>query len=282
MINEAIDNACEFDIIHSHLDYLAFPSFRANNLKSLHTMHGRLDLPELVDIFDRHKEVPVVSISNNQRKPILEANWKATVYHGLPQHLYNYKPRPTGRYLLFLGRICPEKGIASAIEIARLTGLQLKIAAKVDPVDEEYFRQQIEPLIEKYDLDFFGEATDLEKNELIGNALALVFPINWPEPFGLVMIEAMACGTPIVAFGKGSVPEIIKNGENGFICEDVQAAVKAIENIDVIDRLNCRYHFDSRFTASRMAQDYARIYEKELCTGKNRVFSSPSSIFCKS
>ncbi len=264
MLENAVKMAREFDIFHGHLDYLCFPILRANKLSSVHTLHGRLDIPQLMPIYDEYLDMPLVSISKHQRTPLANANWKATVYHGLPEGMYQFHEKPSGDYLLFLGRVCPEKGIDKAIEIAHRAGIKLKIAAKVDPVDEVYYQETIAPLIEKYDAEFVGEADDMQKNDLIGNARAVLFPINWPEPFGLVMIEAMACGTPIIAFGCGSVPEIVKTGENGFICHDVEGAISAVKQIDNIDRGQCRHHFETRFTSTRMAEDYVRVYEETL------------------
>ncbi len=274
MLEHAAKMSSQFDIYHGHLDYLSFPFLRANNLTSVHTLHGRLDLPHLESIFDEYDEMPLVSIANHQRNPQPQANWKSTIYHGLPADLYQFQPKPKGDYLIFLGRICPDKGVDKAIEIAHRFGMPLKIAAKVDPVDEKYYRDIIAPLVESHDVEFVGEANDVEKNDLLGNARAMLFPIDWDEPFGLVMIEAMACGTPIIAFNRGSVPELIVNSENGFICTNADDALKALDKIDQIDRAQCRHHFDTRFTSIHMAQNYLRIYEEILIdrTGKKILY----------
>jgi glycosyltransferase involved in cell wall biosynthesis len=264
MLEQVVSMASEFDIFHGHLDYLSFPVLRANDLTSVHTLHGRLDLPHLRSLFDEYKDMPLISIAGHQRKPQLQANWKATIHHGLPANLYNFQPKPEGDYLVFLGRICPDKGVDKAIQIAHQCGMHLKIAAKVDVVDEKYYREVIAPLIEVHDVEFIGEADDEQKNKLLGNARAMLFPIDWEEPFGLVLIEAMACGTPVIAFNRGSVPEILVNGENGFICDGLKDACKALDNLDSIDRAQCRHHFDTRFTSIHMAQNYVRVYEEIL------------------
>ena len=278
MMEQVIGMASQFDIFHGHLDYLSFPFLRANDLASVHTLHGRLDLPHLKSIFNEYVDMPLVSIASHQRKPQPQANWKSTIYHGLPADLYEFQPRPKGEYLLFLGRICPDKGVDKAIEIAHQYGMPLKIAAKVDPVDEKYYKEIIAPLIESHDVEFVGEANDAQKNDLLGNARAMLFPIDWEEPFGLVLIEAMACGTPIIAFNRGSVPELITNGENGFICTNVTEACRALEKLDRIDRAQCRHHFDTRFTSIHMAQNYLRVYEEKLIgrSGKKILYFSNS------
>jgi len=261
LVNELISRAHEFEIIHSHLDYLLFPFVRAKRARSLHTLHGRLDLPDLVPVYKKFDDIPLVSISNYQRKPLPMANWFSTVYHGLPIDAYSFVNQPAD-YLLFLGRICPEKRPDRAIQIADATKQKLVIAAKVDPVDEEYFAAQIKPLLQSPYVNFIGEVTEAEKNELIGNARALVFPIDWPEPFGLVLIESLACGTPIIAFKNGSVGEIVRHGRTGFHCSSISEAIRAVEKIDQIDRRNCRRDFEERFTAGRMASDYVNLYAR--------------------
>jgi hypothetical protein len=213
-------------------------------------------------MYREYFDMPVVSISDSQRHPLPWIGWSGTVYHGLPKDLYHFQSQP-GQYLAFLGRICPEKRPDRAIEIAERTGVQLKIAAKIDETDEAYFQEEIKPLLERSSsVEFIGEINEREKDEFLGNALALLFPINWPEPFGLVLIEAMACGTPIIAFRNGSVPEIVDDGRTGFVVDTLEEAIMAIQKIDSIDRRICRAAFEERFTARRMAQDYLAIYEK--------------------
>jgi glycosyltransferase involved in cell wall biosynthesis len=261
LIGEVLDRAHEFDVIHSHIDYLLYPFIRGRRTRSLHTLHGRLDLPDLQPLYKEFNEIPVVSISDSQRKPLPHANYFATVYHGLPQDLYSYTSKASD-YMLFLGRICPDKRPDRAIEIAEITKQKLVIAAKVDPVDEEYFNREIKPLLKSPYVDFIGEVNEHEKNELIGQARAILFPIDWPEPFGLVMIESLACGTPVIAFKHGSVPEVIDHGKTGFHCSSVADAVKAVNRIDEIDRAQCRRTFEERFTSYRMASDYVQLYKR--------------------
>lgn len=255
-----------FDIIHSHLDFIGFPLARRNTIPVVTTLHGRQDLPELEPVFREFSEMPLVSISDAQRKPLPWANWAGTVHHGLPRNLYTFHPQTQG-YLAFLGRISPEKRPDQAIEIAKRTGLPLRIAAKVDPADQTYFEAEIEPLLNHPLIEFIGEISDAEKNEFLGNATALVCPYDWPEPFGLVLIEALACGTPVVAYRRGSIPEIIDHGTTGFICETVSEMVDAVGQVPFIDRRRCRAAFDERFTADRMARDYVALYERLLEDG---------------
>ncbi|WP_447975287.1 glycosyltransferase family 4 protein [Nitrospira sp. Kam-Ns4a] len=264
MMERVFSAADEFDIIHSHLDFLAFPLTRRCRTPVVTTTHGRLDLPEIVEVYREFPELPLVSISDAQRQPVPWANWMATVHHGLPRDLYGFHPEP-GKYLAFLGRLAPEKRPDHAIELAKRVGLPLRIAAKVDPADREYFRTAIEPLLDHPLVEYLGEITDSEKNEFLGEAYALVCPYDWPEPFGLVFIEALACGTPVLAYRRGSVPEIIKHGLTGFISDSLNGMVASVEHIERIDRRHCRQAFEERFTVERMAQDYLRVYE-ELVT----------------
>jgi glycosyltransferase involved in cell wall biosynthesis len=215
----------EFDVIHSHLDFLGFPLARRNSRPVVTTLHGRLDLPELEAVYREYAEMPLVSISDAQRRPMSWANWQATIHHGLPRNLYSFHAEPEG-YLAFLGRIAPEKRPDQAIQLAKRTGLPLRIAAKVDPADRDYYNSEIEPLLDHPLIEFIGEISDQEKNAFVGNALALVCPYDWPEPFGLVLIEALACGTPVLAYRRGSIPEIIEDGETGFVCENLAEMVE--------------------------------------------------------
>jgi glycosyltransferase involved in cell wall biosynthesis len=254
--------AHEFDILHFHIDYLHFPLTRRQSVPAVTTLHGKLAIPDLVPLYREYSDMPVVSISDSQRQPLPWINWAGTVYHGLPEGLYHFHHRP-GEYLAFLGRVCPEKSPDRAIEIAEQAGVQLKIAAKVDNADKTYFEEEIKPLLKSSSsVDFIGEINDREKDEFLGNALAFLFPIDWPEPFGLVLIEALACGTPIIAFRNGSVPEIVEHGRTGFIVDTLEDAIAAVQKVGSIDRRTCRAAFEERFTARRMAQAYLAIYEK--------------------
>jgi glycosyltransferase involved in cell wall biosynthesis len=252
--------AHEFDVIHSHLDYFGYPSLRLLGTPAVTTLHGRLDLPELGPLYDLYDEMAVVSISDAQRQPLPHANYVATVHHGLPQNLL--QRGPGGKYLAFLGRISPEKAPDAAIRIAARARMPLKIAAKVDKVDQEYFKTKIEPLLDGADVQFIGEIGEHQKSEFLGNAAALLFPIAWREPFGLVMIEAMACGTPVIAFNNGSVPEVLEDGVTGFIVQSEAQAADALRNIRALDRGRIRAEFDNRFTAHHMAQNYIKLYSR--------------------
>ena len=254
-----------FDIVHFHTDYSHFPLTRRWGGASVTTLHGRLDLPELAPLYREFRELPLVSISDAQRTPLPWANWQASVHHGIPLDLYRFGPG-RGRYLAFLGRISPEKGVDRAIEIARRSGMELRIAAKVDRVDREYFADVIAPLLREPGVEWIGEITDAEKGEFLGEACALVLPIDWPEPFGLVMVEAMACGTPVIAMRRGSVPEVLEHGVTGFVVDDVDAAVAAVGRLPELRRERCREVFERRFSAGRMARDYLAIYRR-LTTG---------------
>lgn len=264
----------EFDLIHFHIDYLHFPLSKREKYTHVSTLHGRLDIPDLVPLYDVYRDIPVISISDAQRDPLPELNWQGTVHHGLPENSFTFYPKP-GEYLAFLGRISPEKGVDRAVEIARLSGIPLKIAAKIDKSDQEYFDACIEPLIDGAQVEFVGELGFPEKNEFLGNAAALLFPIAWPEPFGLVMIEAMACGTPIIAYPFGSVPEVMKDQISGYIVPDLNAAVEAVKRIDQIDRKKVRKHFREHFTAKRMTEDYLRIYQR-IISRKEKI--SPRTV----
>jgi glycosyltransferase involved in cell wall biosynthesis len=251
--------AHEFDVIHSHLDYFGYPLLRRLGTPSITTLHGRLDLPELPALYRLYGDIPVVSISDSQRMPLPEANFVATVLHGLPQNLLK-QGDGRGGYLAFLGRVSPEKAPDAAIRIAARAGMPLKIAAKVDRVDLEYFKTTVEPLLEGVDVEFIGEIREDQKEEFLGNAAGLLFPIAWREPFGLVMIESMACGTPVIAFENGSVPEVLEDALTGFIVHTEDQAVDAVRRIDTLDRARIRGEFERRFTAHRMAQNYLKLY----------------------
>ncbi len=250
-----------FDVIHFHCDYLHFPLLRRRPCPNVTTIHGRLHGPDVGSLLARYREVPLVSISNDQRQPIPDANWQATVYHGLPRDLHTYREKP-GEYLAFLGRLSPEKRVDRAIEIARQAGKKLKIAAKIYPEERGYFHDTIEPLLHRARqwVEFVGEVGGREKDEFLGNALALLFPIDWPEPFGLVMIEAMACGTPVIGWRNGSVPEVITDGVTGFVVDGIEQAVWAVRQVARLSRRVCRQVFEERFDAVRMARDYVAVY----------------------
>ncbi|HET6628863.1 MAG TPA: glycosyltransferase family 4 protein [Woeseiaceae bacterium] len=258
-----------FDIIHFHIDYLHYPLVRALGINALTTLHGRLDLPDLPFLYREFDDIPLVSISNDQRGPLPSANWVGTVYHGLPRDLYRFHPKPEG-YLAFLGRVSPEKRPDRAIEIACRAGLPLRIAAKVDDVDRDYFEGQIRPLLARPSIEFVGEVDERRKSPFLGRALALLFPVDWPEPFGLVMIEALACGTPVIAWRRGSVPEVIEDGVTGFIVDSIDGAVEAVRCAAALDRARIRRRFEERFTADRMARDYLRIYRSLLEDARSR------------
>jgi glycosyltransferase involved in cell wall biosynthesis len=268
LIQKVFNEAHLFDIIHFHIDYIHFPLGRLFRTPQITTLHGRQDIPDLQNIYREFFEVPVTSISHAQRRPLPGANWQATVYNGIPEHLFTFHPEP-GNYLAFLGRISPEKGVAEAIRIATLAGMELRIAAKIDPVDRPYFNDIIKPLLKNPLIKFIGEINEREKNDFLGNACALLFPIDWPEPFGLVMVEAMACGTPVVAYRRGSVPEIVQDGTTGFIVEDYREATAAVRNIEAIQRSHCREFFQRRFSSAKMAERYVNVYRKLLNKTEN-------------
>ncbi len=253
----------DFDVIHFHTDLLHLPLWRYRATPHLTTLHGRLDLPDLKPIYTEFSEAPVVSIADHQREPLPMAGWIGTVYNGLPRDAYTFRADP-GDYLVFLGRLSPEKGAEDAIDIALAAGIPLKMAGKVDIVDKAYFADRIRPKLEHPLIELVGEVDEAGKNELLGGALAMLFPIAWPEPFGLVMIESMACGTPVVAYPRGSVPEILRDGETGFLVDSVPAAVQALRRILQLDRRRCREEFARRFTAERMAEDYLALYADRI------------------
>jgi glycosyltransferase involved in cell wall biosynthesis len=252
--------ADEFDVIHWHTGYMHLPAARHLAVPHVTTMHGRLDLPELKPLFDVLGDAPLISISDDQRTPIPDANWVATIHHGLPADLHALGSG-AGGYLAFLGRISPEKGVDRAIEIAKTVGMPLRLAAKVDPIDEEFFHTEIEPLLDHSLIEFIGEIGDEDKTEFLGNAAALLFPIDWPEPFGLVMIEAMACGTPIIAVPSGSVPEVLEDGVTGAFVHSLEDAVEAVRHLDRFDRSAVRGRFEQRFTARHMAENHVALFE---------------------
>lgn len=261
LVERVFRDAGEFDVLHFHIDYLHFPLARRGLIPTLTTLHGRLDLPDLTPLFAEFNDLPVVSISKTQRAPLPHAGWVGTVPHGLPLGLHAFYPQPGG-YLAFLGRVSPEKRVDRAIEIAGRTGLPLKIAAKVDRADRAYFNAVIRPLLNHPLVEFIGEISEAEKDAFLGRARALLFPIDWPEPFGLVMIEALACGTPVIAYGHGAVPEVLEPGRTGFIVTDQDEAVRAVARVDQLSRADCRAAFEKRFTAGRMANDYLSLYER--------------------
>ena len=262
MLDKVRRRAHEFDILHFHIDHLHFPLFRDIAERTVTTLHGRQDLPDLPPLYFGFNEMPMVSISHSQREPLPQANYAATVYHGLPTDLYKPIFQPRGGYVAFLGRISPEKRPDRAIEIARALGVPLKIAAKVDKVDAAYFEETIKPMLDGPGVEFIGEVNDAQKNAFLGEALALLFPIDWPEPFGLVMIEAMACGTPVLAFRNGSVPEIIDDGVTGRIVDTTREALAALPQVLAMDRRAVRRRFEQRFSATRMANDYVNVYRQ--------------------
>jgi glycosyltransferase involved in cell wall biosynthesis len=259
MLEHVRRQAHNFDMMHFHLDYYPFSLFSRQPTPFVTTLHGRLDLPEHQPLFETFSTMPVISISNSQRRPVPRAGWVRTIHHGLPENLLTPQAE-TPKYLAFLGRIAPEKGVGRAIHIARECGIPLKMAAKVDKMDRDYFDQEIKPQIDGTSVSYIGEINDSEKSKFLSGAVALLVPIDWPEPFGLVMIEAMACGTPCIAFNRGSVPEVIDDGVTGFIVEDEQGAIGAAYRVGNLSRAKIRARFEERFTARRMAQDYLAAY----------------------
>jgi glycosyltransferase involved in cell wall biosynthesis len=274
MLSKAYEKAAaRFDMIHSHIDYWSFPFARLTSVPSVATMHGRLDVEELHPVYAHYRSMPLVSISNAQREPLPRMNWVDTIYHGLPRDLLSFNPKP-GKYLAFLGRISPEKRPDIAIKVARRVGIPFKIAAKVDVVDRDYFETVIKPLLSPPDVEYIGEIGESEKSEFLGNALAFMFTIDWPEPFGLAMIEALACGTPVIARPCGSVPEVIRPGVTGFIAESVEQMIAAIGKIGEISREECRREFESRFTAEIMVDRYEQVYRRLIEENRPSLFGT--------
>jgi glycosyltransferase involved in cell wall biosynthesis len=271
LLEQVTNRSRQFDLIHFHIAQLHFPLARRISTPHVTTLHGRLDLPELVPFYDEFQDLPVVSISDAQRQPLPQANWIGTVYHGMPEESLAFHPGP-GRYLAFLGRISPEKRVDRAIEIAKACGWPLRIAAKVDAADVEYFEREIKPLLNDPLIEYIGEIGEREKAAFLGGAIALLFPIDWPEQFGLVMIESLACGTPVVAFRGGSVDEILDDGVTAFIVDNVRDAIAATRRIHSLSRGTCRRVFEQRFTASRMADEYVELYE-QLCRERATSFA---------
>jgi glycosyltransferase involved in cell wall biosynthesis len=271
MLEQVAQQASEFDVIHFHIAQLHFPVVRRlPRVAHLTTLHGRLDLEELRPLFREFTDVPLVSISDAQREPVPEAAWLGTVHHGLPPDLFQFQSSPGG-YLAFLGRLSPEKRVDRAIEIATACATPLRIAAKVDPADQDYFERDVRPLLDNPLVEFIGEIGETEKNAFLGGAIALLFPIDWPEPFGLVMIEALACGVPVIAFEGGSVREVLDDGVTGFVVDRVDEAVAAVRRIGQIDRKACRTAFERRFTATRMASEYVQLYRELVAASRDRV-----------
>jgi glycosyltransferase involved in cell wall biosynthesis len=269
LLEEVARRADKFDILHCHLDWVHIPLLHHLGIPFLTTVHNRLDLPSLRGLVRSFPDTQFVSISESHRRPLPQLSWLGTVHHGLPADLFRPVPRSNG-YLVFLGRIAPEKGPDIAIRLAKAAGLPLRIAAKIPRDESRYFRERVEPFIDDNSVTFVGEVGDREKQELLGGAAALLFPIDWPEPFGLVMIEAMACGTPVIAWRRGSVPEIIEHGVTGFIVDSEAEAVRAIRQLDQLDRSVIRKRFNERFTAKRMAEDYCRLYGKLIAPMRER------------
>jgi len=260
MLERVFEAAADFDVVHLHTDYFGFPFASRHDVPSVTTMHGRLDLRDWEPVFRAYADAPLVSISDAQRGPLPYANWAGTVHHGLPRNLLSFHTRTEG-YLAFLGRVSPEKGLDRAIEIAKRLGLPLKVAAKIGEPDRPYFEEVIRPLLGSAEVEFVGEIDESQKDGFLGGAAALLFPIDWPEPFGLVMIEAMACGTPVVAFRRGSVAEVMRDGVSGYVVDSLDEAMERTVDALYLSRGDCRDYFDERFTAERMARDYLGIYE---------------------
>jgi glycosyltransferase involved in cell wall biosynthesis len=268
-----------FDVIHFHCDYLHLPLLRRHPCPSVTTLHGRLHVPDLVPLLHEYPQAPLVSISNDQRRPFPSANWQATVYHGLPRDLHTFRERP-GDYLAFLGRLSPEKRLDRAIAIARAAGMKLKVAAKIYPEERDYFKETLEPLLQESRrwVEFLGEVGGPAKDEFLGNAHALLFPIDWPEPFGLVMIEALACGTPVIGWRNGSVPEVLDDGVTGFVVDSVEEGARAVGRVARLSRRTCRQAFEQRYDAARMARDYLEVYRGVLHSGTDHTEPTPHAV----
>jgi glycosyltransferase involved in cell wall biosynthesis len=274
MLDRVRECADDFDVLHFHIDPFHFPLFRPLAGRTLTTLHGRQDLPDLQPLYFDFKELPLVSISNSQRAPIQSANFVATIYHGVPLHLHQPTFNPSGGYLAFLGRISPEKGVDRAIKVAQRLGIPLKIAAKVDRTDEVYFHEKIRPLLKGPGVQFIGEINEQQKSNFLGQALALMFLIDWPEPFGLSMIEAMACGTPVLALRHGSVEEVVEDGLTGHIVNSIEQAAVALPRVMALNRHAVRRRFEERFTATRMTNEYVRVYNILLTREDANVVAS--------
>ena len=270
---EVIRMVDKFDLVHFHVDYFHFPVCRCISTPQLTTLHGRLDFPDLDVLYNEYKDMPIVSISNAQRRPLPNAGWFSTVYNGIPANDFTYHPHP-GNYLAFLGRFAPEKGPEAAIEIAIRTNTPLKMAAKIDAADRQYFDQKIKAYLEHPLIEYIGEADTEKKVKLLGGAKALLFPIDWPEPFGLVMTEAMACGTPVIAFRNGSVDEVMRDGVSGFIVENIEQAIDAVGKLDSISREACRQHFEAHFSVKKMVDGYLSVYNRLLSKAKIVPFTA--------
>ncbi len=267
MLQAVAERAPEFDVIHSHMDYLGYPILRETGIPFVTTLHGRMHLPELRPVYEMFDDVALVSISDAQREPLPDANYVATIHHGIPERLLT-PGSGAGGYLAFIGRISPEKAPDAAVRIAALAGMKLKIAAKVDAADREYFSTRIEPLLNGSNVEYLGEISDAEKSTFLGEAAGLIFPIAWHEPFGLAMIEAMACGTPVIAFRRGSVPEVVDHGVTGFIVDDEAQAAAVARRLPELDRARVRRIFEARFTARRMTEDYLNVYRRLIARGR--------------
>jgi glycosyltransferase involved in cell wall biosynthesis len=262
LIGLVFEDVSRFDIIHFHADYLHYPLLRHLSCRTVTTLHGCIFPHDVRGLYEQFPETPLISISDEQRRPLPNANWQATVYHGVPRGLYRFNEG--GDYLAFLGRVSPEKRIDRAVEIAARVGMKLKVAARIDPTDEDYYHEQIEPLFRKHKsfVEFVGQIGDREKEDFLGGAAAMLFPIDWPEPFGLVMVESLACGTPVIGWRNGSVPEVIDEGRTGFVVGSIEDAVAAVEKIGELDRATCRRVFEERFDVMRMARDYLDAYAR--------------------
>jgi glycosyltransferase involved in cell wall biosynthesis len=272
MLDQVLDDADQYDFLHFHSDFLHFPAFRHLAGRCVTTLHGRLDLPDFWPAFDAFPEMKLVSISDSQRAPVPQANFVATIHHGMPLDLITFDA-DGGDYLAFIGRISPEKGPDRAIEIAKRTGMKLRMAAKIDPADKSYFSEVIEPLLDHPLVEFIGEIGEADKREFLGGARALLFPIDWPEPFGLVMIEAMAAGTPVIAWPNGSAPEVIEDGRSGFLVESIDQAVKSVGDAKRLSRAGVREAFEKRFSVERMARDYVELYESMIAKDSPNSFN---------